>query len=351
MTGFDLTPISNITYSQPQNNWLIDGVIEKGSLAMIFGSPASGKSFMAMDMAFCIGGGIDWNGHPTTLGDVVYLAGEGLPGMARRFKALETHYAVSSNGIFVSNMPGRLSDVLHAKEIYQAIEHNCPNPALIIVDTLHRNFGDGDENSARDLNTLLSVLTAFINETGAAVLLVHHTGHASSGRARGSSALRASVDAEFRVEKRGTNITMSCTKAKDFEAGEPVSFELEEVALPGWLDANGEQMTSAVLKPSVFNPSAMRPPLSEKEERLLEILKNCTEESGNPAIEKHIDDQSDVTEKIWVNLADWRKAVYDELDDGKIQQGSMRQAFKRGREKLAAESKIIEIDDHVYYLG
>ena len=236
MSGFTLTPVSTLTSSQPQNTWLIKNFMEAASLGMLFGAPASAKSFLAMDIAFCIANNIDWSGKKTKQGTVIYLAGEGFSGMAKRFKALETKYGTVTQNIHISQEPANMLSRDHLDAVYDAIVTTCTNPALIVVDTLHRNFGDGDENSAKDLGIFINHLSALRNATGAAILLVHHSGHGASERARGSSAIRAAMDTEYKVEKSESSVTLKCTKAKEFNAPEPASFDLEPIILPGWCD-------------------------------------------------------------------------------------------------------------------
>ena len=65
MAGFQLTPINTVLQKRYKPKWLIKNIMEKESLGMIFGAPASAKSFIAMDMAFCIALGVDWNGNKT----------------------------------------------------------------------------------------------------------------------------------------------------------------------------------------------------------------------------------------------------------------------------------------------
>ena len=103
-----LTPISKLTSEQPKNTWLIKDIIEQATTGMLFGSPASGKSFIAMDIAFCIAIGNDFANKPVQQGQVVYLAGEGFNGLSKRFKALEAKYQIQTNDIYISNMPASL---------------------------------------------------------------------------------------------------------------------------------------------------------------------------------------------------------------------------------------------------
>jgi putative DNA primase/helicase len=98
----------------------------------------------------------------------------------------------------------------------------APNPPeIIVVDTLHR-FLDGDENSAADAKSMLDACAALINEFGASVILVHHTGVNAEAqhRARGSSAWRGALDVEISVVP-GETIEIIQRKSKDAEEAAP----------------------------------------------------------------------------------------------------------------------------------
>ena len=77
--------------------------------------------------------------------------------------------------------PGELlADIgIELPEAYQ-------RPALIIVDTLARCMVGGDENSAKDMGLFIAHADALRKETGATVLIIHHTG--KNGRASAAAA-------------------------------------------------------------------------------------------------------------------------------------------------------------------
>jgi hypothetical protein len=75
------------------------------------------------------------------------------------------------------------------------------------------------------------------------VLLVHHSGH-TVGRARGSSALKAALDAEYMVEKDDHYVTLTPTKMKDAELPPSITLQFKKVELG---EFNGEVMHSAML--------------------------------------------------------------------------------------------------------
>jgi len=145
MSNFNLIPVNQITNMQYKNDWLIKNVMESKSIGMLFGAPASAKSFIAMDMAFCVATGTDWHGKNTKQGKVVYIAGEGFNGMSKRFKALESKYNTVTSDVYLSEVAVNLTSTVSAEILYQEIMKTCSAPTLIIIDTLHRNFGDRDE--------------------------------------------------------------------------------------------------------------------------------------------------------------------------------------------------------------
>ncbi|TXI80661.1 MAG: hypothetical protein E6Q39_02265, partial [Crocinitomicaceae bacterium] len=79
--GFGLVHISDLLSDIRPTDWLIHGFFESDSMSLLFGDPAAGKSFVAIDLAACIATGKDWHGHKTKQGAVIYIAGEGMNGI------------------------------------------------------------------------------------------------------------------------------------------------------------------------------------------------------------------------------------------------------------------------------
>ena len=202
-----LTPAADLLREPTPLCWLIWGYLLPGSLCLLFGEPAAGKSLLAIAWAASIATGLDWCGHRVTQGPVVYIAGEGHFGIRRRLKAWALRSGreeeLSRAPLFISDRGAALIEQGSLDEVASAIDTIVAvhgSPALIVIDTLHRNFGPGDENSTKDMGAFIQVADVLRSNCGATVLIVHHSGHGSTYRARGSSALRAAVDTEFKVE-------------------------------------------------------------------------------------------------------------------------------------------------------
>ena len=76
------------------------------------------------------------------------------------------------------------------------------------------------------MNDFVKRLELLNDEFNCATLIIHHSGHAGTDRARGSSALFASLDQEFKISKTNDRIAMRNTKMKDEDFAGPMHFYL-----------------------------------------------------------------------------------------------------------------------------
>lgn len=253
---FQFRSAHSLIQEPPKSNWLIKPYIDTGSLSMLFGAPGSMKSFLAIDMGYCIATGRAWHGCPVRKsGPVFYIAGEGFAGLAKRFRAwsLGNNVDLKDVPFFSSDRPAQLLNQTNVFEVVQAIDElkslHGP-PAFIIIDTLNRNFGPGDENSTADMTAFInSIDTSIRLRYGCAVLIVHHTPLNDNMRARGASALHGALDWQYQLIKQsGDTRKLSATKVKDYEPPPEIHFKARPIQLDGWVDQeDGEVMTSCVL--------------------------------------------------------------------------------------------------------
>jgi len=314
--------------------------------ALLFGDPAAGKSLFALDWATCIAVGLEWHGRATRQGLVIYIAGEGHSGIRRRLKALQQSKDITLTDapLFVSNVGAELISPQSAAEVSDeiaAIAKEHGRPALIIIDTLHRNLGPGDESNSGDIaQFLVNVDTMIRSAYGCTVLVVHHAGHGDKTRARGSSSLRAAVDAEFRVTAAPGNTTeLSCTKMKDAEPIPPIMFAIKPVELP-WLDDDGEPVISVVLEPTGAAPEPKTGKKLTAPQRIaLKALSEAIEQHGTTPPKDVLTNSTLGFGVNVVHVDQWRDMAYAMgISDGG--QDARRKAFSRARLDLITFKKV-----------
>ena len=246
-----LRHVRELLTNPPAVRWLIRGIIEADTLALLYGQPGAGKSFIALSMAASIACGCDWYDHRTAQGPAVYILGEGGAGVSRRLRAWQNSNPdarLQDAPLYVSSRMVPLGEAEAVQEIAAAIEESgAGKPSSVWIDTLARAAAGLDENSSRDMGELIKACDAIRERYGCAVVLVHHAGH-NQDRARGSSAIKAALDTEISATKDGPVITLQSTKSKEGEPFRPLTFQLAGVDT-GWNDEDGERVYSAVLEP------------------------------------------------------------------------------------------------------
>lgn len=243
-------------------SWLIKGWLPDSGLSMIHGPSGSGKTFAVLDWCLRLAGsGEDWHGNKVSKkGAVIYLAGEGHHGMRSRIAGWkQKHGFTGSLDMYISSSGCDLNTPAGYTKTLQAIRAVGANPALIVVDTLHRHLY-GDENSAQDAKSMLDACNALQAEFGCAVLLVHHTGVSEEAqhRARGSSAWRGALDVEIGIQPGKECVSIVQRKMKDAELRAPAYARLQSVQIDGWFDEDGEPVTTAVMVQSDAPEPAMK---------------------------------------------------------------------------------------------
>ncbi len=258
---FGFTPLSQYLADELEPpRWLIQNILEAETLAVLFGSPESYKSFVVLDMALSIAAGRDWHGHKVTAGPVFSIIGEGANGYRRRVAAWMKIAKVPADiPFFISETPAQILDVESAKKVgaaINALREKHGSPSLVVIDTLAHNFGPGHENDTRDMTQFVANLDEYIGRDFSR-LIVHHSGLGDQGRARGNSSLRAALDAEMCVKSEGDGIIFSCTKMKDAPRFRTISFAPEVINLGG---PPKNPITSVVLR----RAGALLPPAKLK---------------------------------------------------------------------------------------
>ena len=316
--------------------FLVADLIETDTLGLIFGDPACGKSFLASDLALSVATGIQFHGRHVKQGTVFYIAGEGHNGLVRRFHAWAKHRGqrLAEVPMFMSECAAQFLDSASAQNVersVRALSQAHGPPALIVVDTLARNFGPGDENSTPEMNRFIAAMDKLrANWPGCVLLIVHHSGHGEKGRARGAMTLKAALDFEYRLEKQDSSLTLTNTKMKDAEPPPAMGFTLTGVEI-------SEGVKSAVL---VEGEAVNRAPKVTGQAKI--ALQAFSDALAQHGVVKHGD--LFPPGQQCVALEHWREFCDRHSLSGGASESANRNAFNRAKLKLH-NSGIIRVID------
>jgi AAA domain len=214
--------------SMPEASWLAHEVLGEAGIALLYGAPQQGKSALVLDLAISVALGVPWAGRPLKCGNVLYGVLEGAVGFRRRALAAEAQLGISLGKrlIFFEEPVNLMKDEDVLKVIKLVLIKKCK---LVIIDTLASSLaGEGDENSNRDMSKFLHGAKRIAKETGAAVLIIHHTGRdPNATMERGASALRGNVDTSIRVSKGDKHYKWEVVKSRDGPLGVSGAFDIE----------------------------------------------------------------------------------------------------------------------------
>lgn len=210
------------------DDWLIPNWAEFGCLHLLCGQPFAGKSTHVAELIALISQRRNWHGGlPLAQVPVLLLDFE------NRERTLRDRIAN-----YLGDDRGRIRDIL-----YRVPAADLPRPltpetirhliailgdrigepharkGLVIIDTFRTAFGDSeafDENDQSSTGRLMRPLKALAQETGWAVLLLHHNAK-STDRYSGAGTIAAIADYmwTWRVDKEKLTGTLSCEGRAD----------------------------------------------------------------------------------------------------------------------------------------
>lgn len=263
----------------PQRNYLLRGLIAPGELSVWWGAPKCGKSFLLLRVAYGLALGLGMWGRTAKACRVLYVAAEGEGGFAARLLVLSKQLGDAGDAFQYIPQRVTVGPPSHDLQAVIAASHDM-GAEVIVLDTLARTFGDGDENAARDMGGFVASLDRLRAETGAHVAVIHH-GTKEGASARGSSALSGAADIIVKVSQGtngGSNMAM-VEAAKDDAGGATLPFRLRLVDLPP--DEDGETRTTCVADEAA-NDTRRHKPLPMVAQRALAELTDLIISEGEP---------------------------------------------------------------------
>lgn len=252
---------------------LVEGVIDRGTFSTWYGPPKSGKTFVVLDLCGAVGTGGEWAGKKVHKGAVVYVAAEGGRGIYKRLRALQQRRPETVGApLYIVRLA---VDLLHGRKHVELLTGLCQEAAsraglpveLVVIDTIARALGGGDENSPADMGALVKNLDDLRERTGAHVLGIHHTGKDTTKGMRGHSSLLGAVDTEIQILNR----VITSPNQRDLEDDLELRFDLKTVNIG--LDGGGNHVSSCVVELRAnWTAEEERVPLSGSEAALFKAI-------------------------------------------------------------------------------
>ena len=208
-----LTPLSEI--KTEKIDWLWRDRFQQGALSVINGKPGSGKTFMTCYMAAKITHGASWDdGRGCSKGSVLFF-----PGEENVSQVLKPRLEAAGADISLINILGGVKD--ENDELSVTLEndfHDCIRQAItdtakttgypvqmVVIDPLGDYWGAIKENSNAEVRAAFRGLRSIAEDTGAAFIIVHHTGKADRMNAidagLGSTAINSTARSVWTVTR------------------------------------------------------------------------------------------------------------------------------------------------------
>ena len=337
--------------------WLIEGVIPKGSFTALYGPPGSFKSFIALDIAEAIATGRTWMGREVSKpGAVLYLAGEGFGGIGARIKACKIHHQ-TENGAPIYIVRHQLNLRSSAEDfnalmlaVVQLVEQTGMEFSLAIVDTLARAFGGGNENSSEDMGAFITAMGKVQEFLNCALMVLHHSGKDAAKGLRGHSSLLGAVDTELELLRFDEQMkgVLTISKQKDGADNERFGFEMVEVEIgSAGLGLSDPVISLAVqASDSAVNDIPKKAGKSNagsgKNQRLaMQCLERMVKEHGAP---KYIEG----LQRHAIKLELWRQELWSKMGCTDEDKSSFKMAWKRAKNDLQKSGEGDIRDDYVW---
>jgi putative DNA primase/helicase len=337
--------------------WTVDKILpESSALSVVFGPPSGGKSFTVLDLCCSIDSGTLWHGRKVKQKPVLYLAAEGQAGMLKRIEAWKQRRKVELPTFALLPMPCLIDEDSQRRELLNMITELPKKPGVIVLDTLARSM-QGDENSTSDMGKVVIAASILIEETGAQVIIIHHTGKDEARGPRGAIALTGATDSMFKVMrlKEDKKFVLLCERQKDDEPFAPMVFQFEVIDT-GFLNVDGSPVTSLVpefdqeaTEELGKNGTQKKEKITATQRRVLKALRDAIKEHGIPLsdeIKERLTGLITPNDQM-VTINQWRKeAKRKNISEGDVR--AVNQAFDRAKDALEAKEYIGMLDGYVW---
>lgn len=278
------THTSRDFHKMPRHVWLVRDVFHGGEVIILWGESQAGKTVLVLNLVAAIASGTSWAEHPVVKTNVVYVAREAQIGVRDRVQALEHDQGIGpQDGIHYVFDQCNLATEEDVNALAQtALQYKAK---FIVIDTLSASIsGKVEENSNSSMAGVIANVQRLTMLTGAAVLIVHHTGNDPSRGARGAYALHANPDVSIEVGRRGKEHYWRLVKCRDGRPDTGGKFRIEAITFQP--EQNDEPLESIVVRhqvgegaPTASPPSSRKTKAELRAVEALSAIRECLQAS------------------------------------------------------------------------
>ena len=337
------------------DNQLVEGLIASGDIAVLYGAPKTGKSFLAVDLAVALSNGDGWFDRAVSPAKVLYWAGEDFSGLIARRTACARHKG--GCGVFsidndpLSLAPSQATDTVDALATilrYELAPSRLEDPSnyvslppVLIIDTWAMLTASMDENSGKDMSAAMAALRELqARVSNLTIIIIHHAGKDGSRGMRGHSSLLAAVDVAIEVDRSSKGLgRWTLRNARRNATGATGQFRLKQVSLPaGEFSFAGAELETCILEEMDAVGKGIT--LSDKAIQVLDILKSMEgTNAGNPC--------EVAPNRVAVNVTVFRAKLKATIFD-QPSEDARRKAADRAVTQLINAGRIGRLDDVVW---
>lgn len=200
---------------------LIENVLERGSIGMLYADSFVGKSYVGLDWGLSIATGRSrWAGNKVSQATVLYLAMEGAATLRKRERAWTEYTGITDHSRFLmfdeavsfanSSSHGALCDFVRDNQV-----------ELVVIDMAAQSMGGWDENKPTEVNEWMNRVAAIREANpGCTVLFLHHSKKDNPREYRGGTPFYGASDFVWLMtrldqdDKTDPRRALECTKWK-----------------------------------------------------------------------------------------------------------------------------------------
>ena len=235
MTLLPVEPAYRLAERSEEHRWLVTGLWSDQAVGIVGGEPKCCKSFLALDLAVAVAGGVPCLRRfavPRAGRVLLFAAEDALHIVRRRLEGIS-----AAAGVALANLDIQVITAPTVRLDLDADRRNLAEtvarlqPRLLILDPfvrLHRI----DENASGEVAPLLAYLRELQRRHDVAVLVVHHAkkggGGVRAGQAlRGSSEFHAWGDSNLYLRRDGDDLSLS-VEHRAAPSMPPITIELAQ---------------------------------------------------------------------------------------------------------------------------